>query len=157
GLRETAIMLGGLAERWQHRPVTEITEDEVFRIVDEARVKGVPGTTARNKEPSENRARKMHSALSTLFNWLKARRLVKSSPLANLKSPEAPEPRERVLSDEEIERFWKATEQTAEPFRSALKLMLLTGQRRDEVVEMRRSELSSDFSTWTLPAARTKN
>ena len=34
-------------------------------------------------------------------------------------------------------------------------MLLLTGQRRDEVASMRDAEI--DGSTWTLPAARTKN
>jgi integrase len=150
-------ILGGLAHRWRDRKVAAITEDDVFRVVDEARSKGTPGIAARTSEPSEARARAMHSALSAMFNWLKERRQIKTSPLENLKRPKAPAARERVLSDDEIKKFWKATAKLPEPFASALRLMLLTGQRRDEVAGMTRSELSDDLSTWTLPPSRTKN
>jgi integrase len=99
----------------------------------------------------------MHLALSGLFKWLKERRLISKHPLADLTSPKLPRARERVLSDVELKKFWKGTEQIAEPFSSALRLMLLTGQRRREVSEMRYSELSEDLSVWTLPPERTKN
>jgi integrase len=148
---------GGLAHRWREVLVAEISERDAFRVVDEARMRGVPGTTARNKEPSEPRARAMHAALSVLFAWLVERRLVASSPLANLTRPSAPGARERVLTDDEIKKFWRATARLPEPFASALRLMLLTGQRRDEVAGMTRSELSDDLSTWSLPGTRTKN
>jgi integrase len=148
---------GGLAHRWREVLVAEISEHDAFRVVDEARMRGVPGTVARNKEPSEPRARAMHSALSVLFGWLVERRLVASSPLANLTRPSPPAARERVLAENEIKKFWRATAKLPEPFASALQIMLLTGQRRDEVNEMTRNELSDDLATWSLPGTRTKN
>jgi integrase len=148
---------GGLAHRWRESLVAEIGEHDAFRVVDEARMRGVPGTKARNKEPSEPRARAMHSALSVLFAWLVERRLVAGSPLANLTRPEAPAARERVLTENEIKKFWRATASLPEPFAGALRIMLLTGQRREEVAGMLRSELSDDLSTWSLPGTRTKN
>jgi integrase len=148
---------GGLASRWRESLVAEISEQDAFRVIDEARMRGVPGTNARNKEPSEPRARSMYSALSTMFGWLRERRVVASSPLTNLTRPDPPAARERVLGDDEIKKFWRATAELPEPFASALRLMLLTGQRREEVAGMRRSELSADLATWSLPGARTKN
>jgi integrase len=41
------------------------------------------------------------------------------------------------------------------PFEPMFKLMLITGQRRDEVAGMRHAELKD--GVWTLPVARTKN
>ena len=52
-------------------------------------------------------------------------------------------------------KFWSAS--GTEQFGALLKLLLLTGCRLNEVAGMRRSELSEDLSTWTLPGERTKN
>jgi integrase len=52
---------------------------------------------------------------------------------------------------------WKAAEGLGWPFGPAIKLMLLTGQRRGEISGMRWDEIDLDAKTWTLPAARTKN
>jgi Phage integrase family len=43
------------------------------------------------------------------------------------------------------------------PHRSVVQLLLLTGQRLNEVGGMRRLELNEDFSLWTIPPPRTKN
>ena len=43
------------------------------------------------------------------------------------------------------------------PVRRVVKLLLITGQRRREVSGMRWSELSDDFTVWSLPPQRTKN
>ena len=148
---------GGLASRWRELLVSDVTEHDVFRVVDEARMRGTPGTNPRNKNPSEPRARAMYSALSVMFAWLAERRLVAVSPMVNLARPDAPAARERLLNTAEIKKFWRATAKLPEPFQSALRVMLLTGQRRDEVAGMTRSELSDDLSTWSLPGSRTKN
>ena len=66
-------------------------------------------------------------------------------------------PRERVLRDTEVATFWRAARAERKEFAAVLMLLLLTGQRRGEVSGMRRSELSDDGDTWTIPGERTKN
>jgi Arm domain-containing DNA-binding protein len=122
----------GLAARWRSRPISEIDADDIFTIVDEAREKGVPGRGRRNKGSSEPRARKMHGALSKMFGWLIERRRAKVNPCAGIKT-DAPKARKRVLTDAEIAYFWVATDKVTKPFGQALKLLLLTGDRRNEV------------------------
>ena len=57
--------------------------------------------------------------------------------------------RERVLSDEELPLFWAAFDK-AELQGVALKLILLTGQRPGEVLQMR-SEHIVDQCWWQMP------
>jgi integrase len=147
---------GGLCDRWRGRPLSEIGEDEVFRLIDEARSRGVPGL-GRRAGPSEARARALHSALSSMFGWLMEKRRVKINPLAALKRPAAPRARDRVLNAVEVRKFWSAADAVGEPFGAVLKLLLLTGCRLNEVGGMRSSELSDDATVWSLPSARTKN
>jgi len=47
--------------------------------------------------------------------------------------------------------------QVAHPFGAIVRLLMLTGQRREEVAGMTWAELSEDLATWTIPATRTKN
>jgi integrase len=148
---------GGIADRWRARRVADVTEDDIFRIVDQARERAVPGLAPRRAGPSESRARMVHSALSSMFGWLQKRRRLKANPVAGLARPEPSKARDRVLSDDEVRAFWRAADGVGEPFTSALKLMLITGQRRKEVAAMRWSELSANLTTWTLPPERTKN
>jgi integrase len=169
--KETAAVLGlkpdeegelkptksGLAQRWSDKPVAELTEDELFAVVDEARHRGMPGLELRVRGPNESRARAAHSALSGMFGWLKGRRKIKANPFDALKRPKAADARERTLTDDEIRKFWTATGSLTPQFRDSLRLMLILGQRRSEVAGMRRSELSEDGTLWTIPGSRTKN
>jgi integrase len=97
----------------------------------------------------------MFATLSKMFSWLVQHRRVEKNPCAGVHRPDTPKSRDRVLTDAEIVKFWSAS--GAEQFGALLKLLLLTGCRLNEVAGMRRSELSEDLSTWTLPGERTKN
>jgi integrase len=78
--------------------------------------------------------------------------------------PAPPDARDRVLSAEEVRWFWQACEsadaplqfRAPRPFAPLLRCLLLTGQRRDEVANMTRAELSDD-GIWRLLGERTKN
>nr|WP_312014382.1 tyrosine-type recombinase/integrase [Bradyrhizobium sp. AUGA SZCCT0283] len=161
GLREVdgklELIERGLAARWQDKPLGEIDADLAFRLIEEVRHKGVMGLKRNNDEPSEPRARAMHSALSKMFNWALEKRRVGQNPLDALKRPSAPKARDRVLDDREITKLWRATGQVSKPFDAAVKLLLLTGCRLNEVAQMEVGELSDDLSMWTIPSERTKN
>jgi integrase len=59
--------------------------------------------------------------------------------------------------DHELALIWRAADATDYPFGPFTKLLMLTGQRREEIAGMRWSELDPDLTTWTLPRERTKN
>jgi len=64
--------------------------------------------------------------------------------------------RDRVLTDEELAMVWKAAASTT-THGAIVRLLILTGQRREEVGGMSWDEVSPDLGTWTLPASRAKN
>ena len=146
----------GLAERWRDKLVSEITPDDVHDLVDEVRTKGTPGLKARTAM-SDSAARVALMRLNRFFSWAVQSRLATANPCSQVWRPATGPARERVLSDAEIRWFWQAAGDLGEPFGPALRVLLLTGQRRGEVGGVRWDELSEDRSTWTLPASRTKN
>lgn len=145
----------GLAERWGDKPVSGIDGHDIYTLVDETRRLGVPGLAKRSEGPSEARARAMFATLSKMFSWLVQHRRVAGNPCSGVHRPDTPRARDRVLSNPEIVKFWKAA--SAERFGSLLKLLLLTGCRLNEVAGMQRAELSDDGTTWNIPGERTKN
>jgi integrase len=147
----------GLSDRWRDRPIAEIDGDDVHAIVDEAREQGVPGLERRADGPTEARARAMFTALATMFRWLIGKRRLNENPCTGVTRPDTPEKRDRVLTDAEIVTFWRAADAERVEFGAPLKLLLLTGNRLNEVTGMRRAELSDDGTTWTIPGGRTKN
>lgn len=152
-----ALIPRGLAERWQDRPVAEIDGDEVHAIVEECSERGIPGLERRADGTSESRGRQMHASLGRLFSWLLQRRRIKLNPCVGVARPKAPASRDRILTDADILKFWKAASSERAEFGAPLKLLLISGQRLKEVMQMGRSELSDDLTKWTIPSARTKN
>jgi integrase len=157
GVRDGLATPKGLADRWRDRPVTDIDGDDIFGVVEEARERGIPGLARRTEGPSEARARAMFAALSVMFGWLLDKRRIRVNPCVGISRPDAPAARERVLKDAEVVKFWKAAEAERIEFAAPLKILLLTGCRLNEVVGMRRDELSDDGATWMIRGTRTKN
>jgi hypothetical protein len=155
---EPAVLPGSLCYRWGKRPVAEIGRRELENVIDEATKKSIPGLVARNTEASENRGRKLHAILSLYFSWL-AKRHIDANPTTAIEAPSAPAARKRVLTASELRWCWLAAAPTKTPFPHGpiVQLLLLSGQRKEEISAMARSELNQDFSQWTLPSKRSKN
>ena len=147
----------GLADRWRDRPVADITAHDIHSLIDEVRTRGVPGLARRRKGKSESVAWVTLARVGRLFSWLVERRVIEKNPCIGVSRPDTSTARDRVLSDAELHWFWLACDALGWPFGPLLKLLLLSGQRRDEVAGMTRTELSADGATWRLPASRTKN
>jgi integrase len=89
------------------------------------------------------------------YHWAAKRGSLGVNPFSDL--PLAPTAkRDRVLSDAEVAAIWRATEEPG-AFASIVRMLILTGQRREEVAGISRGEISDDLSTWTIPANRAKN
>jgi integrase len=148
---------GGLAQRWADRAARSIDGHDVYQVIDEARRVGIPGIPVRNGGASEARALALCAALSTAFGWMHRRRLVDANPCSGIHRPSQPRARDRVLTSDEIRRFWHATETLVDPFGAALRLLLLTGCRLNEIANLRWDEISDDCAEIRLPGSRTKN
>ena len=149
---------GGLCERWKDKPIAAIDGHDIHSVIDETRRTGAPGLERRSGGPTEARARVMLSCLSKMFGWLVQHRRVSQNPCKEVHRPEASRARDRVLTDAEIVKFWRATDAQRKEFSALLKLLLLTGCRLNEVAGITRAELGDDDgATWNIPGARTKN
>ena len=89
------------------------------------------------------------------FVWAIDRGLVADNPFRAIKAEGVPS-RDRVLTDQELREIWKAAEGPS-AYGLIIRMLILTGQRRDEVAGMTTEELFGDLSAWTIPAARAKN
>jgi integrase len=68
-----------------------------------------------------------------------------------------PPPRERALSDDELVAVWRASESESPKPRAFVRLLLLTGARREEVAGITTGEVDREAGLWRLPGTRTKN
>jgi integrase len=131
--------------RLRGRSVREITRRDILDVLDRVVDNGAPISANRTL-----------AAVRKLFNWCTSRDIIAVSPCAGVKPPTPERARDRVLSDDELVRVWRAAEKIGGPFGALVQLLALTGQRRDEVAGMRWDELSPDAHLWTLPRGRVK-
>jgi integrase len=86
---------------------------------------------------------------SAIFTWGTKKKIVTTSnPFHGIDSHPTVD-RERVLSDSEVPLFWKAFDGAGLVAGSALRLILLTGQRPGEVAHMRREHIVDGW--WEMP------
>jgi integrase len=154
----------GVLAYWVDRPVQGITKRDVLDLLDDIVEAGAPVGANRTL-----------SALKTAFAWCVKRDIVGASPCDHIEDPSPETSDERDLSDVELVALWRAAEKASAPRRRGrarspspeshvgypygrmVQLLLLTGQRRDEVREAVWSEFDLPNRVWKLPGSRTKN
>lgn len=100
-------------------------------------------------------ANRVRASLSSLFSWAIGAGVVDANPVVGTHKAVDEAARSRVLTDTELLAVWRACRE--DDFGRIVKLLVLTGQRRDEVAEMCWGELDLDGAMWIIPAERTKN
>lgn len=126
------------------KPLADICRSDISTILD--RLANRPASR-----------RNTFAALRRLFRWAVSRGDLATSPIGEMEPPAAPASRDRVLSDLELSTVWHGSDKLGYPFAYFVKLLILTGQRREEVAGLNWAELNRDHATWTLPAERSKN
>jgi len=101
---------------------------------------------------SADRAR---SCLSAMFAWAIGEGLAEENPVTGTNRRSDDEPRTRVLSDAEIAKLWNGLPDSQ--YGAIVRLLALTGCRRDEIGGLCWQEIDFKERTITLPAERTKN
>ena len=100
-------------------------------------------------------ANRSRSTLSAFFSWALGEGLVEQNPVVGTNKQVEERARKRVLDDAELRSIWKAL--VDDQYSQIVGLLILTGQRRQEVAGMTWQEVDLENGVWTLPAKRTKN
>jgi integrase len=125
------------------KPLPRVARGDITEVIDG--LQGRPAT-----------ARLVFALLRRLFSWAVERGDLQRSPVDGQKGPNPVPARERVLSDAEIADLWQATDNLSAA-RGVYRLLLLTGQRLNEVSRLSWDELAREEQSWALPGTRTKN
>lgn len=135
---------------WAKRHISSITRDEVRLLIRSLEDDGRPGA-----------ARNLLRYLSKFFTWTMDQiEGMNVSPTNKVVASTPRRDRDRVLTIEELREVWRGASTIGHPFGTIIKVLILTGQRRDEVSEMKWSELHELCSSepyWELPGKRSKN
>src|SRR5262249_53752700 len=107
-----------------------------------AEVETASGPTARNR---------VRASLSAFFNWAVREGLLDGNPVTGTARADERGSRDRVLTQAELAELWAALPQG--DFGEILRLLILTGQRREEIGGLRWSEVDLDAGLIVLAIA----
>ena len=106
---------------WRGRTIDSIRKRDVIELVESIAISG-----------RGYLANRTLGTLSKFFNWLIARDVLAFSPVTGVERPHKEKVRDRTLDDAELRALWLACEGEG-PFGQALRMLILTGARRNEV------------------------
>jgi integrase len=137
---------------WGRRPISSITAEVIGECIRAIVDEGKP-----------HMARLVLAHIKRLFRWAAApgRTRVQHDPCAALSAKKdfdiAVAPRQVALSRDHLRLIWTGADTLGDPFGSFFRMLLLSGQRRSEVAEMKWNELDLEREkVWLIPASRMK-
>jgi integrase len=137
GSSYTAVIKRELLPKWAGRQMADLRRGDLTAITDAIIDSGRPAA-----------AHRVFEIVKTMFNWAADRGDVEFSPFAAMRPPVSKVARDRVLTDAEIPLVWRGTDTLQYPFGPLVKLLLLTGQRRDEVALISWREIDLEKREW---------
>ena len=161
--REVTKQVELLKSRWGDRPIAEVRNRDVVLMIRDVIRAGADGPEPghrRRKSGGPNAARHLLSTARALFNWAVEQDLygITGNPVvikAKTAHGEAPI-RKRVLNDRELCSIWNATFGIDQPYGPLVRMLILTGQRLNEVAKSCWDEVDFDEAILTVPFDRMK-
>jgi integrase len=131
---------------WGRKKAKNIRKRDVIQLIDKIMDRGSPVMANRTL-----------GLLKQVFKFGVQRDIIDASPAVAIDKQFKEQRRDRVLTENEIRAFWNGLDDASmsNDLRIALKLCLVTAQRRAEVSGMKHSEIDGDW--WILPKERSKN
>lgn len=125
--------------------LSDVTPRDIQMLLGELKEKLSPATVNR-----------VHALLSVFFNLAVSWKRISHSPCANLKKLKEPNKKDRFMSPEEIRRILTAAPLDMNRVAShAISALILTGLRREEILQSRHEHLDLEKGSLYLP--KTKN
>lgn len=134
---------------WRRRRAQDITPRDVTLLLDRIVDRGAPIM-----------ANRVAAVVSQMFKFGVQRGLLTASPCVALQRPGGPErSRERVLTEDEVRTVWQRLEssRTTVATQTAMRLLLITAQRRGELARARWADIDLTNALWSIPAEHAKN
>jgi integrase len=139
-----------LLPRWKDKPIALITDLDVLAVIKAKMPDGKVG------------ARNLLALIRRFFRWVIAQRIygvvifhcvtLQTSAILG----EMPGPRDRILTDDEIFAYWRATTRLPYPYGSIYQMLMLKALRLNEVAEASWTEFDLRTRLWVIPATRMK-
>jgi integrase len=134
-----------LLPAWGPLPLKSITRVQVTELLDTVEAKGLTAGTNR-----------VQAVISRMFTIALNRGLIDAHPAARIIKRFKEQPRDRVLTDDELRALVAGLDARPGAASDAVRLRVLLGQRGAETAGMQWSEVDLHSAIWTLPRLRTK-
>ena len=144
-----------LAASWGDRPAGTITPREAQRLIAGIHNGTAGSATAENKS-RPGAAAEARKWAAMLFEWARKNHRVKVNPFSDVSAPRL-QPRQRFLSMDEARAAWRAAGDLASPWGEAIRLLMLTACRENEVCGAKWSWIDQAARTLTIPAEHYKS
>ncbi len=135
-----------IGKPWAGKSIHDISKRDVISIVSAIEQRGALAA-----------ANKTLKSIKTFFGWCVGRAVLERSPAEGVPLPAKEVARDRILDDEELVRIILAARDNGTIYGGIIELLALTGQRREEVAQMRWEEVDFERRLWTIPKSRSKN
>ena len=134
--------------QWGNKKAISITRRDVIHLLDQIVARGAPGS-----------ANQAFEIIRRMFHFGIERDLLENTPCHGIRKPAKSRQRDRVLSPKEIKLFWENVVKidATSAIILALKLQLVTAQRRGEIAKAQWKEIDLDIGWWTIPSINSKN
>jgi integrase len=128
-------------------PLADITRADISKII-----------TAIYDRDAPYAANRALSFIKTFFRWTLGQGYIQGDPTSGMQRPFRGETaRDRVLTPDEIKTLWREFSKLGYPFAPALKALMMTAQRRDEVGSMCWENIDPQSGYWSISREVTKN
>jgi integrase len=134
-----------IGARWAGKSIHDIKKRDVVDLVTEISIR------------SAGVAHETLKLLNAFLRWCVGRGVIDFSPAEGVQSYWREKSRSRVLGDPELGAILRAARDFVFPYGAIVELLALTGQRREEVAQMKWDEIDGASLTWCIPAERSKN
>lgn len=127
-------------------PITSLERKDLQAAID-----------AKAKEGRKPYANRLRAAIMAFTRWAWQRGYISEDIAAGLPKATTETARERVLSVPEVQAVWAASAGMGVLWGPFIRVMLLTCQRRGEILNLRWQDIDLEKRRITLPGSRTKN
>jgi integrase len=123
---------------WGPRPIADITKADVVDLLDEIEAGQIPG----QRNGGFYQANRALAVIRKMFNWaMDERALIDAIPIGRKMARGVEGSRKRAMSDNEVRSIWSAADEVGGFKGNAVKMLMLTGQRKGVVAGMKWSEI----------------
>ncbi|MER9280695.1 tyrosine-type recombinase/integrase [Mesorhizobium sp. M0522] len=150
---------------WMSKLMPEVEDEDVFALVAAIRDRKRTYSSGREKLGAPYQAINVFDHVKRIYAWAmnperRKKFGLRYNPIVHLQKKDfklKKHPRQRVLTPDEIRAFWLATKELGYPYGPMYRLLLVTGQRLNEIAQASWPEFDLRESVLVVPSERFKS